>query len=197
MYNADFIAPGDKAWFQAAYESGAYAYIAGNNLASSYGPVDANRFAGDAFTPMDNSVFWNTNPGYDCVFTGSGQCDKQWGWDITAAYKHYWIPTLSSAVYGSHLETFYSNAAYNGLSGFGSTTNSVGVVAPKETRVGANLVWTPIKGFDIGIEGMWIHLSQNRPVGLASDATLAATGLPAFKSTQDEGEGRLRVQRAF
>ncbi|WP_020175317.1 porin [Methyloferula stellata] len=197
MYNADIISPGDKAWVQAAYESGAYAYIAGNNLASSYGPVNGNRYAGDAFTPMDNSVFWNTNPGYDCVFTSSGQCDRQWGWDVTAAYKHYWMPTLSSAIYGSHLETFYSNAAYAGTSGFGSTTNSVGVVAPKETRIGTNLVWTPIKGFDIGVEGMWIHLTQNTPAGLATNATLATTGLPSFKNTQDEGEFRARVQRAF
>ncbi len=195
MYNADFIAPGDKAWFQAAYESGAYAYIAGNNLASSYGPVDGNRYAGDAFTPMDNSVYWNTNAGYDCVFTGS-HCDRQWGWDITAAYKHYWIPTLSSAVYGSHLETYYSNAAYAGTSSFGGA-GAVGVVAPKETRIGTNLVWTPIKGFDIGVEAMWIHVTQNTPAGLASNATLTAAGLPAYKNTEDEGEFRARVQRAF
>jgi len=195
MYNADFISPGDKAWVQAAYESGAYSYIAGNNLASSYGPVDGNRYAGDAFTPMDNSVFWNTNPGYDCVFTGT-HCDRQWGWDVTAAYKHYWIPTLSSAVYGSHLETFYSNASYAGTSTFGGA-GSVGVVALKETRIGANLVWTPIKGFDIGVEGMWIHLTQATPVGLAPNATLNAAGLPSFKNTQDEGEFRARVQRAF
>ncbi len=197
QYNMDMLSPGDKLWVQGAFESGAYAYIAGNNLASSYGPVDGNRYAGDAFTPMDNSVFWNENPGYDCVFTGSGHCDRQWGWDVTAAYKHYWIPTLSSAVYGSHLETYYSNAAYAGTSGFGSTTNAVGVIAPKETRIGANLVWTPIKGFDIGVEGMWIHLTQNTPVGLASNATLNAAGLPSYKNTQDEGEFRARVQRAF
>jgi len=195
MYNADFISPGDKAWVQAAYESGAYAYISGNNLASSYGPVNGNRYAGDAFTPMDNSVYWNENPGYDCVYTGS-HCDRQWGWDVTAAYKHYWTPNISSAIYGSHLETFYSNAAYAGTSIFGGT-GAVGVIAPKETRIGANLVWTPIKGFDIGVEGMWIHLTQATPVGLESNATLNAAGLPSFKNTEDEGEFRARVQRAF
>jgi hypothetical protein len=197
QYNMDMVAPGDKLWLQAAWENSAYGYISGNNLASSYGPVDGNRYAGDAFTPMDNSVFWNTNPGYDCVFTASGTCDREWGWAVTGAYKHYWMPTLSSAIYGSHLETFYSNAAYAGLSGFNSTTNSVGVVAPKETRIGANLVWTPIKGFDIGVEGMWIHAAQSRPAGLAPDYILAGTGLPGWKSNENEGETRVRVQRAF
>jgi hypothetical protein len=71
------------------------------------------------------------------------------------------------------------------------------VIAPKETRIGTNLVWTPIKGFDIGVEAMWIHLTQNTPAGLASNATLATTGLPAYKNTEDEGEFRARVQRAF
>jgi hypothetical protein len=206
MLNADMISPGDKLWLQGAFESGAYSYIAGNNLASSYGSVNGNRFAGDAFTPMDNSVFWNPNPGYDCVFTGSGSCETQTGWDITAAYKHYWIPTLASALYGSYEEVHYSNNALLGFSGFGATTvaggaatgfGAVGVTNPKEGRLGTNLVWTPIKGFDIGGELIWIHLTQSRPVGLASDATLLANGLPAFKASADQGEARIRVQRAF
>jgi hypothetical protein len=201
QYNMDAISPGDKAWIEAAWENGAYSYIAGNNLASSYGPVNGNRFAGDAFTPIDNSAGWNPNPGYDCVFTGSGSCEKTWGFDVTAAYKHYWMPTLASAVYGSYTETHNSSNAVAGFSGFGVTVNNgfgaVGTPNLIEARIGTNLVWTPIKGFDIGTEVMYIHLNETRPVGLASDATLAAAGLPTWKSNQDQVEGRVRVHRAF
>ncbi len=189
--NADFLSPGDKFWLQAAYEKGAFGYIAGNNLGYNYGAVNQNRYAGSGFTASDYSTGWNSQPNSDCVFTGSGSCEQQWGWDITGAYKHYWIPTLSSAVYGSYMEVHYSA---NALSGFGG---GVGISNIKEGRVGTNLIWTPLKGFDIGGEFMYVHVNQSRPAGLVPDATLVAVGLPAFRPNQSQYEGRIRVQRAF
>ncbi|WP_026605993.1 porin [Methylocapsa acidiphila] len=197
--NMDYLSPGDKLWLQAAYERGAFGYIAGNNLGYNYGNgVNANRYAGSGFTPMDYSYGWNPNPGSDCVFTGygpyavgGGSCQLTSGWDVTGAYKHYWLPTLASAVYGSYM--VYNNPQ-NALNGFGG---AVGAANMKEGRVGTNLVWTPLKGFDIGTEFMYVHLTQSRPVGLASDTQLINAGLPAFKANSNEYEGRLRIQRAF
>jgi len=77
--------------------------------------------------------------------------------DITGAYKHYWLPTLASAVYGSYLEEHFPGDA---LAGFGG---AVGVSNLKEGRVGTNLVWTPLKGFDIGAEFSYVHLNESRP----------------------------------
>jgi Porin subfamily len=189
--NADYLSPGDKLWLQAAYEKGAFGYIAGNNLGYNYGAVNQNRYAGSGFTASDYSTGWNSQPNSDCVFTGSGSCEQQWGWDITGAYKHYWIPTLSSGIYGSYMEVHYSA---NALSGFGG---GVGISNIKEGRVGTNLIWTPLKGFDIGGEFMYVHVNQSRPAGLVPDATLVAVGLPAFRPNQSQYEGRIRVQRAF
>jgi hypothetical protein len=189
--NADYLSPGDKLWLQAAYEKGAFGYIAGNNYAFSYGSVSQNRFPGSDGTPLDYGGGWNPQINSDCVFTGSGACEQQWGWDITGAYKHYWLPILSSAIYGSYLEVHYPA---NALAGFGG---AVGVSNLKEARIGTNLVWTPLKGFDIGAEFMYVHLKETRPVGLAPDSTLTKTGLPAFQSNNNQYEGRLRVQRAF
>jgi hypothetical protein len=189
--NADYLSPGDKLWLQAAYEKGAFSYIAGNNLAYSYGSVNQNRFPGSGGTPLDYGGGWNPQINSDCVFTGSGACEQQWGWDITGAYKHYWLPILSSAVYGSYLEVHYPANALNGIGG------AVGVSNLKEARIGTNLVWTPLRGFDVGAEFMYVHLNETRPVGLAPNSTLTATGLPAFQSNSNQYEGRLRIQRAF
>ncbi len=188
--NADYISAGDKLWLQAAYEQGALSYVWGNNLASSYGAVNGNRFYGSGYTPADTSAGWNTNL-YDCVFTASGTCEQQTGWSVVAAYKHYWIPTLASAVFGSYTQINYSD---NALSGFGG---AVGASNLKATRVGTNLVWTPIKGFDIGAEFMYVNATQTRPVGLAPDSVLNNNGLPSWRGTNNEYEGRVRVQRAF
>ena len=191
-FNTDYISPGDKFWLQAAYEKGAYGYIAGDNLGWNYGAVNQNRFMGAGFTSISYSGSgWNPQIDSDCVFTGGGACQRQWGFDITSAYKHYWLPILSSAVYGSYLELHYPA---NALAGFGG---AVGVSNLKEARIGTNLVWTPLKGFDIGAEFMYAFLHQTRPVGLAPDAVLTATGLPAFKPDTNQYSGRLRIQRAF
>ncbi|MCI0735860.1 MAG: porin [Beijerinckiaceae bacterium] len=189
--NLDYLSPGDKLWLQAAYERGAFGYIAGNNFANAYGSVGQNRFMGSGFVSEPYIAGWNPQINSDCVFTGSGACEQQWGWDITGAYKHYWLPILSSAVYGSYLEVHYPASALAGIGG------GVGVSNLKETRVGSNLVWTPLRGFDIGAEFMYVHLNQTRPTGLAPDPVLTARGLPAFHPNTDVYEGRLRVQRAF
>jgi Porin subfamily len=189
--NADYLSPGDKLWLQAAYEKGAFGYIAGNNLGFNYGTVNQNRYAGSGFTPSDYSAGWNAQPNSDCVFTGSGACEEQSGFDITGAYKHYWIPTLSSGIYGSYMQVNYPGDA---LAGFGG---GVGISNIKEARVGSNLVWTPLKGFDIGAEFMYVHVNQTRPAGLAPDFVLNAAGLPSFQPNTNQYEGRLRVQRAF
>jgi hypothetical protein len=134
------------------------------------------------------------------VFTGSGSCEKTYGFDVTAAYKHYWIPSLASAFYGSYTEVHNSTNAVAGFSGPGTSSGGFGALGTPNTvevRTGTNLIWTPIKGFDIGTEVMYIHLNETRPVGLATNATLSAAGLPTWKSNQDQVEGRVRVQRAF
>ncbi|HXW72228.1 MAG TPA: porin, partial [Methylocella sp.] len=66
-----------------------------------------------------------------------------------------------------------------------------------EGRVGTNLVWTPLRGFDIGAEFMYVHVDESRPAGLAPNSVLQASGLPAFQSNTNQYEGRLRLQRAF
>ncbi len=136
--NADYLSPGDKFWLQAAYEKGAFGYIAGNNRAFDFGAVNQNRFPGSGFTPLNYGPGWNSQINSDCVFTGSGACEQQSGWNITGAYKHYWLPILSSAVFGSYLEVHYPA---NALAGFGG---AVGVSNLKETRIGTNR-WTPLR----------------------------------------------------
>jgi Porin subfamily len=186
--NADYLSPGDKLWLQAAYEKGAFGYIAGSNDAFSYGSVNQTRSGG---TPLDYGGGWNPQINSDCVFTASGICEQQWGWDITGAYKHYWLPILSSAIYGSYLEVHYPADALAGSGG------GAGVSNLKEARAGGNLVWPPLKGFDLGAESMYVHLNQPRPAGLASGKTFSANGLPAFQPSDNQPEGRLRIQRAF
>jgi hypothetical protein len=190
--NAPWIAPGDVFYLQATYEQGAVGYITGNTLAYTGGfwASSLNYGNGLAATPSTNG--WAEATFADCVWTPFNKCEKQQGGAVVAAFKHYWLPTWSSAVYGSLMGIRYAADANTPTLG-----NVLGVPNYKEVRAGANLVWTPVTGFDIGAEFMYTRGITDKPFGLANDVFFALQGLPRFQSTSNVYEGRLRVQRAF
>ncbi len=190
--NAPWIAPGDVFYLQATYEHGASGYITGNTLAYTGGfwASSLNYGNGLAATPSTNK--WAEATFSDCAWTLLNKCEKNQGGALVAAYKHYWLPTWSSAFYGSAMMIRY-NADVNTP----TLRNVLGIPNYKEARVGANLVWTPVTGFDIGAEFMYTRGITDKPFGMANDVFLVLQGLPAFSSTSNVYEGRLRVQRAF
>jgi hypothetical protein len=109
-----------------------------------------------------------------------------------AAFKHYWLPTWSSAFYGSVMKISYSSDTVTP-----TLRNVLGIPNYAELRVGGNLVWTPVTGFDIGAELTYTRGITDKPVDLAPDILLQGLGLPRFSSTSNVIQGRLRVQRAF
>jgi hypothetical protein len=196
QFNLDKLAPdifaeGDKFWVQGTYARGAVGYLMGNNLSFNGGPVNGNAFYGYGNGGVKASNGWEFLS-FDCIWTAAAHCDKSQGWVALAAFKHYWTPTLSSGVYGSLMELYYSR---NAIADFGG---GVGAVNTTEYRVGSNLVWTPIKNFDLGGELMYLRDNHHsRPVGLAPDIALWSVGLPSFKGANATVEGRLRLQRSF
>ncbi|WP_428991091.1 porin [Methylocapsa aurea] len=182
---------GDKLWIQGTYARGAVGYLMGNNLNFNGGPVNGNAFYGYGAGGVKASNGWEFSS-FDCVWTASGHCDKSIGWSVLAAFKHYWTPTLSSGFYGSYLALYYSPSA---IADFGG---GVGAINTSEYRIGSNLVWTPIKNFDLGGELMYLRDNHHsRPVGLIPDVALWSVGLPSWKGVNATVEGRLRVQRSF
>ena len=189
----EIFAVGDKLWIQATYEQGATGYIMGNNLNFNGGPVNGNIFYGYGNGGVKAGNGWNYRP-YDCIWTGAnlGHCDKSQGWAVLAALKHYWTPTFASGFYGSYMGLRYSQAA------LADVGNGVGAVNTNEFRVATNLIWTPVKNFDLGTEIMYVRANHlNRPVGLVPDPWLMAIGLPTWKGVNGAFEGRVRAQRTF
>ncbi|WP_159730350.1 porin [Methylosinus sp. Ce-a6] len=196
QFNLDKIAPeyfpaGDKLWIQGTYARGAVGYLMGNNLSFNGGPVNGNAFYGYGNGGVKASNGWEFSS-FDCIWTAAAHCDKSIGWAALAAFKHYWTPTLSSGVYGSYLALYHSPSA---IAAFGG---GVGAVNTTEYRIGSNLVWTPIKNFDLGGELMYLRDNHHsRPVGLAPDIALWSVGLPSWKGVNATVEGRVRLQRSF
>lgn len=183
--NADYLSPGDRLWLEATYEKGPFSFMTESGLGFSYSASGQNSPAAAPVPPPNDNTGWNAQP-WDCGITSGGSCQKKGGWDITGAYKSYWLPTLSSGIYGSYMEMHYP--------GFGGGN---GIPNIKEGQSGTNSGWTALRGFDIGAEFMYVHLNQMQPAGPAPDAGRNAASVPSSQPSLDQTEGRLRVERAF
>lgn len=212
QFNLDMLAPGDKLWLQATYARGAVGYTQGNNFVF-LGGVSSSSTYGTGGGRSNNGIGWTNVAEADCVFTYAGTCDKSSSLALVAALKHYWVPTISSAFFGGYSRTTYSNAAqypvnpFNLLSQAGigpaaaapavGSLFTSGVSNFSDVRVGTNLVWTPVKNFDIGGEVTYLRYMTVRPFGLAPDLVLQSFGLPKFAGTTNQYIMTLRMIRAF
>jgi len=175
--NLDYLSPGDKLWLQAAYEKAPPSYAAGNAHVSS---------------SQNYVAEWSPKINFTCTFADSSKCDQQSSFDITGAYKNYWLPILNSTPFGSTLEVRKPAGAPGsnaGAAAAGSTSVNGALLEPSLFR-------SPLRGFDIGAEYMYARVSQTRPAGSVID-NATARGLPAFSPTTGVYEGRLRVQRGY
>ena len=207
----DMVAPGDKLWIQATYARGAIGYVQGNNLAF-VGGLNGTTAYGVGVTRSTNAPGWTGIADNDCVFNYTGGCDTSRAFSVLAAFKHYWTPTISSGFFGNYYQVTYSNAsqypinpqafanlggaALPGLAGSGALFTS-GINNFREARIGTNLVWTPIKNFDIGAEITYARYMSPRQFGLAPDFILRSVGLPAYQGTTSQYLGAIRMIRAF
>lgn len=184
QFNLDSLSPGDKLWLEAAYEKGAISYLE-SNLVFSNGTVNADRSVG-MVTP-NYGIGWQHGQDYDCVLVPAGYCEQQNGFVAVASFKHYWLPTLSSSFYGSFMRVNYGAAAINSVGG------GIGATSYQEEILGSNLIWTPVKGLDIGGEFDYYRMTTLT----GGPSFVVPAGFPTFTSTAQAYAGRIRVQRAF
>lgn len=156
--NLPMLAAGDQLWLQAGYADGAVNYLGWGSTVGygRLGAVAVSDFGLDAF----------------------GNIQSTTGYNIVAAFRHFWTPTLRTDIIGSYSEL----ETANGLD-------------PKEFIAGANLVWSPVSGLDIGVEVLYSRMELATRV---LDAKNVALGAPAkLIKSDDAWAGRLRIQRDF
>ena len=109
-----------------------------------------------------------------------GNLKSNTGYNLVAALRHFWTPSIRSDIL----------ASYSALQ-----TNDFAIksVDPKELMLGANLVWMPVAGLDIGVEVLYSRTEYGVRV---PDAKAFAVNGRTIKS-DDAWTGRLRIQRDF
>jgi len=109
-----------------------------------------------------------------------GNLKSNTGYNLVAALRHFWTPSIRSDIL----------ASYSALQ---TNDGAIRSVDPKELMLGANLVWMPVAGLDIGVEVLYSRTEYGVRV---PDAKAFAVNGRTIKS-DDAWTGRLRIQRDF
>jgi len=173
--NLPMLAAGDALFLQAGYADAAIEYLGwtGN---TGFGRVAA---------------FGPNNAYVDPV---SGTVDTAQAWNVVAAFRHFWMPTLRSDFIGSYSEVKAVGTGVVGATAAGAPIFGAARLDPKELIVGANLVWMPVSGLDIGVEVLYSRTEFKNRV---ADAKSAFYGGTRTIKSDDAFAGRLRIQRDF
>jgi Porin subfamily len=186
------IAAGDQLQVQGAYGHGLLGLI-GCTSASDCSDASERRLVGGVLRQDQNMVPVSASgaagaPGY----ISYGTTDA---WAVSGIFTHYFAPDWRTNLAVGYEQFLPPSAG-----------SSVGVqLGDAELfMVGGQLIWSPVKNFDIGIEIDYEHLNSNLQnagaanVGAGSNnvsAAWLAAGSPGLSS--DNWTGRIRLQRQF
>jgi hypothetical protein len=185
--NVPQLAPGDVLWLQAAYSKGANSYTNAQAGPGQY---------------IQSATFTN------------GRAHLTEAFSMTAALLHYWTPEVRQAVFGSWARVHFDRALRQGESSPLIGLFPVGGAAPSAAAAasgfgkdfnnfagGSNLIWSPVKDLDIGVEALYERVEfvggpiVNGRRGQVTDANKAVAGRTI--SYDDDVIVRMRVQRDF
>jgi len=189
--NVPALGVGDTVWMMATYTDGAIGYL-------NAGQVDpiSNGFIGAGALAMP------ITDAFVDLLTGDFKTNKAYA--IAGGLNHNWSPTWQTNVFGSWMRfdapgiAQYVVPTTVATLANGSAGTTTGLVDFDEIRVGANVIWTPVKEFLIGVEALYIRVDARDRVAVpVTTATGDPTGTYRSTGSEDTWEGRLRVQRDF
>lgn len=177
--NLPMLAAGDVLFLQGAYADGALGYLGWG------GQFGSGRIL-STVTPLLVG---------DISVNALGNTNTATGFSLVAVLRHFWTPQLRSEFFGSYSELDLGYTLVNQ----GGTGLVAAPLDPKEIIVGANLIWSPVSGLDIGVEVLYTRTELRQPVLAAANGgvrTALAAGGRLVKD-DDAGAIRFRIQRDF
>jgi hypothetical protein len=187
---APWAGPGDHFGGYFNYGVGAAAYAAGSNIASPGLFGGGNTVALGVLT--------------DGVYLNGGQFELTTTWTAGAGYEHFWLPNVSTAVYGTYTQVRYSDSAsrmFCTSGGVTQTINSSGTCDPSFNfwTVGMVNNWYPVAGFRLAVDVLYTRVEtgfDGQTLTLTKTQGARPTGLYTAK---DDGilSVTFRAQRSF
>jgi len=200
--NLPMIAAGDHLHLTAGYTVGMLDMIMGSGL---NGNVAKNGVYMGGLQRNDRSmtIFCTstTVAAAACTTVGSEQTKA---WNIGGMFTHYWTPSVRQNFAASYVSVTPGNTTRN------TDWQQGGLSKANAWTVGTNVIWSPVAGFDIGLELSYARLKQTAPglnggaastVGIAAACASGIAGCAPeagnFKISPNVWNARLRVERNF
>jgi len=176
--NLPMLAPGDHFQFWANYGVGALDYLYGLGLNGNFA-VQTNFLGG--FLRVDrNLTLYCLNAA--CTAGGAEQTKA---FSATAIFTHYWTPSLRSNLIGTYVQITPGSVSQNTAWAQG------GLSKAHLWNVAGDLIWSPVRNFDIGVELSYAKLNQSLPLSVPAGLGVLANVNPS------NWTGRVRVERTF
>jgi hypothetical protein len=183
-FNLPMLAKGDQLWLQATYSKGATVYVTGNTF--GLGKTTNYGFGTATGVGIADALVIGNAPGSLSLTTA---------WGLTAAGLHYWTPTIRQALFASYIKIDYASGATFAANGYTTAFNGSNQFRDWDYwTVGSNVIWSPVKDLDIGLE---VNYQQNNVSG---GGVFNRTAGALANSPQTQGSvwtSRFRIQRDF
>src|SRR5499427_9418503 len=186
--------PGDHFGGYFNYGVGAAAYAGGQNLSTPGLFGSGNTVAFGVLT--------------DAVYVNGGQLQLTTTWTAGGGYEHYWLPNVSTAVYGTYTQVRYNDSVINsGIFCGTAPATTQNLILPAGHcdpgfnfwTVGAVTNWYPVAGFRLAIDVLWTQI-QTADSGQVISLSKAQGARPTGNYTaKDLGilSVTFRAQRSF
>jgi hypothetical protein len=193
--NLTAISPGDAIYVQAAYARGDLSYV--------------NSGYTSTFTGTANTIGATTFATYDAVVGPTGRLSLTRAYSALFAFVHYWTPSVRTGLFAGAEHVGYSGPirAAAAVAGGAACPTCLGSIAlgngafynpyspfyagGTQFNAGANLVWSPVIGLDMGFELFYL---RNQ---MAYAQYNVNTGTGRVTKEDDSWRFRLRLQRDF
>ena len=175
-YKLPMIAAGDQIWFTTNYAKGMLGGLMGSGGISTLGGV--NRLLGGVVRVDANVVQTGGVVGNSVTPATYGSTS---GWNVATEYVHYWAPQWRSLVSAGYISL--SPPTSNVASTWG---------AGKIWEVSGNLIYSPVKDMDIGLELQYASLKNTMQ---NPTAAFVAAGQPGLSS--NNVTVKFRAERGF
>ncbi|MDF2116659.1 porin [Roseiarcaceae bacterium H3SJ34-1] len=185
--NLPMLAAGDSLHAWVGYSNGALDYVGFSN-ANENSAVTANYLGGYLRGDRSMTIFCTTAA---CI--PNSETTK--AFNLAGIFTHYWTPSLRSNFIASWIRITPGAVTQN------TDWTNGGLSQATAWDIKHNLVWSPVRNFDIGLELSYARLSQ-RLTGLAgalptTPACTVANPQCLASVNSNNWTGRLRVERTF
>jgi len=140
----------------------------------------------------------------DAVYVNGGQLQLTSAWGAGGGYEHFWLPNLSTTVYGTYTQIRYNDAVINSRAF--CTGQAIAVAANVACdpgfnfwQIGSHTDWYPVPGFRLAVDVLYTRIESafdGQQVTLTKTQGARPTGVYTAK---DDGilSVVFRAQRAF